>query len=205
MKFPTSSCLIVIVELNERKQRDGNVRKQKVYVFMKESWKENSFIVLSCIIMAILFYSSSMSYGQQSVTPTLNRFLAGEPFKKSLSKIQFLYAGEEISIHAYGYSGFIEFFLRKGAHFFSYFLLGLSWFMGLKDKVENLFFAIFLSFLLAAGYASFDEFHQGLTPGRTPLLQDILLDCAGASTGILMSWFFVSTFPKRKRKNRRRV
>lgn len=168
---------------------------------MKPSRKENGYIILACVIMVGLFYSSSMPYEQQSLTPLLNRLLVNEPLKKVLSFIHFGYAGKEISISALGYSAFIEFFLRKGAHFFIYFLLGLSWFMGLKGKLDSVPFAMFLAFLLAAGYASFDEFHQGLTPGRTPLLEDICLDWAGAATGIFMSWFY--TRRKKTRYKRR--
>lgn len=171
------------------------------YDRVKSSWKENGYLILACVIMVGLFYSSSMSYEQQSVTPLLNRLFVNEPLKQLLAPVRFGYAGKEISIHALGYSAFIEFFLRKGAHFFIYFLLGLSWFMGLKEKLDSVPLALFLAFLLAAGYASFDEFHQGLTPGRTPLLEDIYLDWAGAATGILMSWLFTS---RKKTRYRRR-
>lgn len=169
---------------------------------MNKTFKENSFIVAAFVIMAILFYSSSMSYSQQTVTPVLDKWLSGEPLKELLSHIEFMYAGSEISVAALGYSKFIEFFLRKGAHFFVYFLLGLSWFMGLKNKMNSLPLALVVSFLLAAGYASFDEFHQGLTPERTALLEDVILDCAGAATGILLSWGVSSRFPRKRRRKK---
>lgn len=172
---------------------------------MKDSWKENSFILAAFVIMAILFYSSSMPYSNQSVTPVLDKWMSGEPFKGLLSHIQFMYAGTEISIAVQGYSGFVEFFLRKGAHFFMYFLLGTSWFMGLKNKMNSLPLALIVSFLLAAGYASFDEFHQGLTPERTPLLEDIILDCMGAGTGILLSWLVSSQFSSKKKRRKYRM
>ena len=151
-------------------------------------------------MMALLFYSSSQPYESQSMTGTLESILAKEPLKELLSSIRFTYAGSEISIHTLGYSAFIEFFIRKAAHFSSYFLLALFWLLGLKDKMKGIAFPGLLSWLLATGYASFDEFHQGLTPDRTPLLQDIILDTVGALTAIFLIVFFLNTRKPKRRK-----
>lgn len=149
---------------------------------------DNIYILLAFTVMIILFQSSSMSYGEQSITSTLDNLLAGEPFSALLTRIKFTYAENLISIEALGYSSFIEFILRKGAHFTAYFALGLLWFLGLRKKTSSLPLAMMLSLMLAVGYASFDEFHQMLTPQRTPLLEDIILDGFGAFTGIIVGW-----------------
>ena len=39
---------------------------------------------------------------------------------------------------------------------------------------------------MTTGLAAFDEFHQGLTGGRTPSVTDVILDSAGALTGALI-------------------
>lgn len=57
-----------------------------------------------------------------------------------------------------------------------------------------------ISWLLAAGYAAFDEFHQSFTAERTPLFQDVILDSVGALTGILIVYLFVRLRKNRKRK-----
>lgn len=135
------------------------------------------------------------------MTGTLETILAKEPLKEVLSSIRFTYAGSEVSIRTLGYSAFIEFFIRKAAHFSSYFLLASFWLLGLKDKMKGIALPGLLSLLLAAGYASFDEFHQGLTPDRTPLLQDIILDAVGASTAVfLIIFFFITRKPNRRRR-----
>jgi VanZ family protein len=41
--------------------------------------------------------------------------------------------------------------------------------------------AAFLSVLITAAYAAFDEFHQSFTPGRMPDILDWLADIAGGS------------------------
>lgn len=170
---------------------------------MRSTTKDNLYIVLALAIMAILFYSSSQPYEEQSITPMLDQLLAKEPLKNLLSPIHFSYANSEISIQALGYSKFVEFFIRKAAHFGTYFLLALFWFLGLKNKLASQGLAIFISWLLATGYAAMDEFHQGITPNRTPLLQDIQLDSIGAATGIILAVLFF-TFYKRNYKSKKR-
>ncbi|WP_034550869.1 VanZ family protein [Carnobacterium funditum] len=172
---------------------------------MRSTTRDSSYIILALAIMGILFYSSSQPYEAQSITPMLDQLLAKEPLKNLLNSVQFNYAGSEISIQTLGYSKFVEFFIRKAAHFGTYFLLGLFWFLGLKNKLASLSLSILISWLLASGYAAMDEFHQGLTPNRTPLLQDIQLDSIGAATGIILAvLFFVfhKTNYKKKKKYR---
>ncbi len=62
----------------------------------------------------------------------------------------------------------LNFFIRKGAHFGTYFLLGGSWFIGLVPRIKGLFLTAVVSWLAATGYAGLDEFHQMITGGRTP-------------------------------------
>ncbi|MCA9765369.1 MAG: VanZ family protein [Carnobacterium sp.] len=168
---------------------------------MRSTTRDNGYILLALIIMGILFYSSSQPYEEQSITSTLDQLLAKEPMKNILSTIQLSYADSEISISALGYSKFVEFFIRKAAHFGIYFLLGLFWFLGLKNKITSVHLTVFISWLLATGYAAIDEFHQGITPNRTPLLQDIQLDSIGAATGIILAFLFL-IFHKKNNKKR---
>lgn len=168
---------------------------------MRSTVKDNLFIILALIIMAGLFYSSSQPYGEQSLTGVLDTFLAKEPLKDVLIHTQFNYAGSEVSIAAQGYSSFVEFFIRKLAHYGIYFLLGLCWFLGLKNKMTSMGLAAFVSWLLASGYAAFDEFHQSITPDRTPLMEDVILDATGALTSILLALIFFLFFYKKKKIN----
>jgi len=168
---------------------------------MRSTTKDNFFILLALIIMAVLFYSSSQPYGEQSLTGMLDEILSKEPLKDLLSLVQFNYAGDEVSVAAKGYSSFIEFFIRKLAHFGIYFLLGLCWFLGLKNKMTSIGLVVFVSWLLASGYAAFDELHQSITPDRTPLMEDVILDATGALTSIFLAVVFFLFYYKKK-KNR---
>lgn len=170
---------------------------------MNTTIKSTIYLGMAFLMMGVLFYSSSQPYGDQSVTGLLDQLLANEPLKGLLSHVRFTYAGSEVSIGASGYNDFIEFFIRKAAHFGSYFLLALFWFLGLKDRVNGIYLAALLSWMLAVGYASFDEFHQGLTPDRTPLLEDILLDSIGALTAIIFALIYFLVWKKSYKSKRK--
>lgn len=156
------------------------------------NWKDHVYLAMPFIIMFILYGSSSMTYQDQSVTSNLELLLKGEPFRTFLSSFEFTYSGQLISIDANGYFSFIEFFIRKGAHFFSYFLLGLFWYLGLRKRVRDEWLTMLLAILLSIGYASFDEFRQVFNPGRSGLMADVILDTAGAIVGVGMGKFLVS-------------
>ena len=137
---------------------------------MKKLLKEpNFYFCIAVAVMVILFISSSQTYEQQSQIGLLSRILKNEPLKEWLEKISFSYAGSEISIAEKGYFSFVEFFIRKGAHFFTYFVLGGSLFFVLVYRRMPYWLAAFFAWLAATGYAGIDEYHQMLTGGRTPL------------------------------------
>ena len=59
----------------------------------KQSRKNGNFyLVITLIMMAILFYSSSQTYEQQSQISLLTKLLKDEPLRDWLSKISFDYA-----------------------------------------------------------------------------------------------------------------
>ena len=79
----------------------------------------------------------------------------------------------------------LHFVIRKGAHFSIYAVLGLLSFnaflqSGVKGKK-----ALFFAWLLATAYAGVDEYHQTFIPGRSGEVTDVMIDSAGAITGIM--------------------
>ena len=140
----------------------------------------NAYLVIALVMMGILFYSSSQTYEQQSTIPLLEKILSKEPFKEAFSKVSFMYGGSPVSIEASVYFKFVEVFIRKGAHFGTYFILGGSFFLGINPRVKHLGISFLFAWLSATGYAALDEFHQMLTGGRSPLFEDVVLDSTGA-------------------------
>lgn len=155
----------------------------------KINWKDQLYLAIPFIMMFILYQSSSMTYQEQSITGTLDNLLQNKPFYNVFSSVEFLYGGKVISIQSEGYFAFIEFFIRKAAHFFTYFIIGFFWLLGLRKRVREEWLTILLSLLLALGYASFDELRQSFNPERTALMADVILDGAGALVGILLAQF----------------
>lgn len=92
---------------------------------------------------------------------------------------------------------YINHLVRKGAHFFSYLLLGVLVVRVLSlSKIHGRRLYIF-TFIICIAYAITDELHQGLVPGRGPQVFDVLIDATGSFSGVLiyMSWI---EFKKKK-------
>ena len=68
----------------------------------------------------------------------------------------------------------IDFYVRKGAHFSVYLVLGM------------LLTASFLTFRPAAQLRTSDEFHQLFVPGRSGQVRDVCIDSSGVMIGILL-------------------
>ena len=77
---------------------------------------------------------------------------------------------------------FMQFLIRKSAHFTESFVFSLLLFRALKEKDQpwRLRWAIW-ALAIAAGYSALDEFHQSFVPSRTASPWDSLLDSTGAA------------------------
>lgn len=163
----------------------------------KKFWIIASFICV-LVIMGTLLKSSSQTYDEQSLVPAMDKILANKPFEGLLSHVSFVYANDEVSIAHLGYSKFLEFFIRKGAHFVTYFLMGASLFAGMYLWRKKKLWAFLVALLVPLLFAASDEIHQHFTGGRTPLVQDVILDFCGATVGALLCFWILRHFEKRK-------
>jgi VanZ family protein len=84
--------------------------------------------------------------------------------------------------------------IRKMAHLTEYFILSIFLIHGLRgtDRGWKLKWVIW-AIIIAAGYASFDEFHQSFVPSRTASPWDALLDTVGASIAQLFLWVWFAS------------
>ena len=143
-------------------------------------------IGFTLLIMGIIFYSSSQPYSKQNIQPLISeRLEIPEPIVSLLSKVEFTYAGNIVSVETKGVPGIIEFFIRKGAHFSVYFALAIAVasviHMWMKKKPLKL---AVLTTLFVFLYACSDEWHQSFTGERTPLVQDVMIDTVGGICGV---------------------
>ena len=129
-----------------------------------------------------LAISSSQTYEQQSLVSTLQELLPNEPGKNTLSTLEFTYWDRTISIEARGYYHFVEFLIRKAAHFLTFGFLALVIYWVLPNRKGRLALAALFTFLLACA----DELHQYFTGGRTATMQDVYLDMTGAIVFLLV-------------------
>ena len=72
--------------------------------------------------------------------------------------------------------------IRKLGHFTEYAILAALLWRALRDSFRGLSATMvgLAAFVVAAGFAISDEFHQSFVPSRTSSLHDVLIDCIGA-------------------------
>ena len=155
-------------------------------------------IIALLFLLGILFVSSGQTYEQQSIVPVLEKWLPSMPLESLLSKLQVPYWGITVSIEERGYYYFIEFLIRKSAHFFIFAFVALAIHAVLPKIKYRILIAAFGTLIVA----TLDEYHQFLTGGRTPSSQDVVLDMMGAVTALVILNFARLINQKRMRKIR---
>ena len=96
----------------------------------------------------------------------------------------------------------LTFLVRKGAHIFAYFVLGILTFNALwRVDLSKLKFnyPVGLSIIVCALYAVSDEFHQLFVSGRSGEIRDIIIDSCAATVGVFIINIFVRILQKSKK------
>lgn len=83
----------------------------------------------------------------------------------------------------------IEFFLRKLAHVFVFFIITIALFFLLYQYIHSAALALVLSFLGGFVLAVLDEFRQSFVPDRVASAVDVFVDMIGVTLGILLIVF----------------
>ena len=91
--------------------------------------------------------------------------------------------------------------VRKSAHIFMYFVLGMLVFNVLRQYTQNNKKLVGFSILFAFVYAVSDELHQAFVPGRSAEPRDVLLDTIGASLGVALCMLIIRRKAKKAVKN----
>lgn len=162
--------------------------------------KEKIALLIAGLIFIALFISSSMTYHEQKLsTTTLNHHFS--LLENLLKDLTIVYGGVTHNVKTDGTAGFTQFFIRKLAHFSSFFILASSLFVGLKRLFFNKILAVIFIFPVPVLVAVFDEYHQFLTGDRTPSVHDVVLDSTGAICGIAIWLLIEYLFKKYHKKN----
>lgn len=154
------------------------------------------YFLLIIIAIGLIGFLSSMPYEDQTIIPELRTILADEPFKDQLSMIEFTYWDRTISVEERGYFYFVEFLIRKSAHFFGYGIVGVLLYLFFRKMRWHFpsYWAVATVFVIA----SLDEIRQRYTPGRTGIFDDVVIDTAGAITCIFLTKLILLLFAPSK-------
>jgi VanZ family protein len=131
------------------------------------------------LIMLIIFYFSSKPADlsdQSSLTITHTMVNIYETISNNqlpeVKRIETVYSLDHI--------------VRKTAHFIEYAMLAAAFAFHFTLWTKRKRYRWFLPVLLAGIYAATDEYHQTFVEGRSGQLSDVLLDTAGAITGVVI-------------------
>lgn len=94
----------------------------------------------------------------------------------------------------------IEFFLRKLAHIFIFFIITIALFFLLHQYIKNSVLAVGLAFVGASVLAAVDEYRQSFVAGRVGSVIDVFIDLIGitlATSLILFALFLTRTGRRR--------
>jgi VanZ family protein len=76
--------------------------------------------------------------------------------------------------------------VRKNAHFFAYFILAILLQHALRTSGLSGWRVFAWALSISVVYAISDELHQLFVPGRVAQVKDVLIDTAGALTGLIL-------------------
>lgn len=165
--------------------------------------KNYIYWLLPFLWMGVIFYSSSQPYEQQDIRPLLSDGVQLSLIEPLVDWISITYNGNVVSVATHGVAGFIEFFIRKGAHVAVFFLLACFFFTAIRKSTRLSFsYAVTISFFATVAYAIIDEIHQGFTPNRTPYIGDVVLDGLGASAAVVFLMAIHYLKKRRSTKNK---
>ncbi|WP_163526922.1 VanZ family protein [Halobacillus ihumii] len=149
--------------------------------------KKFIYWVPALVWMGIIFYSSSTPYEEQNVKPLLGNWFDLSGLIPLFEGVSFTYHHSEISVENLGIAGFIEFFIRKGAHVTVFLVLTVLIYYALRKTTRQTYqWSISIAWLATLVYAISDELHQGITPNRTPYYGDVFLDGIGGLIAIVL-------------------
>ncbi|NHM29950.1 VanZ family protein [Neobacillus terrae] len=88
--------------------------------------------------------------------------------------------------------------IRKCAHFFVYFVLGILALNALRRSGVFGWRSIGLTVLIYVLYATLDEIHQIFVPGRGPAVKDVLIDSSGGTLGVIINLLLIKLLKVRE-------
>ncbi|WP_353095829.1 VanZ family protein [Tissierella praeacuta] len=136
-------------------------------------------------------YKKILSYSVVILWMTLIFYLSSQPvhqsngLSKKVTKV-IVETAEKVAPTVKINHGKANHIIRKNAHFFTYLVLGILIMYILRLSKMNMVKCTILALIFCILYAISDEVHQLFVPGRGAQLKDVVIDTAGAMTGIIL-------------------
>jgi len=170
-----------------RGRGERNTRMARMGEKRVTGWNVFWFYGLPLLLwMGLIFLMSSQPYERQNLQPVIGEHVPGGLVERLFAWVRFSYGGSEVSVGELGAAGFVEFFVRKAAHFAEFFVLG--WLSGRLLRAwlgtgRSAAWRVGVAALFCLFYAVTDEIHQSFTPQRTAHAADVLLDAVSGLIG----------------------
>lgn len=126
------------------------------------------------MLMTLIFY-----FSHQPVT--ISNDLSTGITERIIETVEIVAPREDVNVDMINHT------VRKNAHFFIYFFLGIFVLRALKRSGINKYRSGGLALFFCMAYAISDEVHQLFVTGRGAQVKDVLIDSTGAATGIIMA------------------
>ena len=150
------------------------------------------FLILSILCMLTIFMFSSRTGKQSSRDSNKVDSAVTSIQKKKISKMSRKQKADYIEK--------IDKVVRKSAHFAEYMILGQLLFGAFYLEYRKKYINFLIPFLTASLYSVSDEVHQFFVSERTGTPRDVLIDSAGALTGVLIVFAAVLIVKRIRRK-----
>jgi len=144
------------------------------YTTTKNYKKFIYYAVITIIWLSFIFYNSSLNGIKSTVESNSYTYI--------LAKLINRFTGGDI----YSLQKSLTFFVRKCAHFTSYFILMVFCFLALKNIIADKKYLIISAILFCIYAAATDEFIQLFSDGRSGNLIDVLIDTLGNLSAIFL-------------------
>ncbi|UTR16108.1 VanZ family protein [Salipaludibacillus sp. LMS25] len=166
---------------------------------MRERYKFILFYLVPLIgWMGLIYYSSSQTFEEQTVEPVLLDVNLSY-IHSYFGWVSFYYGDTLVSLETRSPAEFVEFFIRKGAHVVTFAFLGILSYRLFSYFLKHVTSSSLLAVIFVAMYSTFDEYRQFLNPGRSGMVEDVILNCVGGVLGITL-WINITKWVEKKRK-----
>lgn len=163
----------------------------KVLLASGSTLRKTMILIMTFMGLILIALSVWIMLNSDQAVLFITSQLNAERLRGLLGMIDFTYAGSIVSLEAMGLDGLMRFLIRKAAHVTLYGMLGYFLFLGIRSISKRVGFVITTSFLTVVAVASLDEYQQSLTPTRSGLIEDVILDSVAGFIGIMLAWLWV--------------